>query len=73
MFELFQGRTKLTVSDVVAMNRTLDGLSLRVDALHLNFEEVDAIAREVKRKTVDHFTTIINNILPELEQRVENK
>lgn len=55
------------------MNDSLVGLSLRVDTLNNHLEEVEAIAIDVKRNSVDHFGSIINNVLPELEQRVEEK
>ena len=61
------------VNDVIAMNDTLVGLSLRADTMEHDLEEVEAVVMDVKQATVDDFTDIINSIIPALEQRIEEK
>ena len=68
-----QDETRLVVNDVIAMNDTLVGLSLRADTMEHHLEEVEAVVMDVKRATVDDFTDIINSIIPALEQRIEEK
>ena len=73
-FSIFwQDETRLVVNDVIAMNDTLVGLSLRADTMEHDLQEVEAIVMDVKRATVDDFTDIINSIIPALEQRIEEK
>ena len=55
------------------MNDSIVGLNLKVDTLDHHLEEIEAMALDVKKNSVDHFASIINNILPELEKRVEEK
>ena len=72
-FIFWQDETRLVVNDVIAMNDTLVGLSLRADTMEHDLEEVEAVVMDVKRATVDDFTDIINSIIPALEQRIEEK
>ena len=69
----WQDETRLVVNDVIAMNDTLVGLSLRADTMEHDLQEVEAVVMDVKRATVDDFTDIINSIIPALEQRIEEK